>query len=351
MGSGPTPDRFLLGLAVLNLLSDAAEPQPLVCVVDDEQWLDRASAQVLGFVARRLVAESVGMVFAARDPSSDIAGLSELTVEGLPEADARALLDSALTGPLDTRVRDQILAETHGNPLALLELPRGLTPQELAGGFGLPSVMRLSGGIEESFRRRVEALPDQTRRLLLIAAAEPVGDPALVWRAAARLGIGAEAAAPAAEAGLIEFGTRVRFRHPLVRSVVYGSALPQERQAGARGSGRGHRSAARSRSTRLASGPCRGWAGRGRRRGAGAIGGPSASAWRPGRGGGIPRARHHVDARPDAPGRAGAGRRVGQTYRPARSTRCGTCCPSRRLERSLTCSKLVSTCLELTSRS
>ncbi len=231
MGSGPTPDRFLLGLAVLNLLSDAAEPQPLICVVDDEHWLDRASAQVLGFVARRLVAESVGMVFAARDPSSDIAGLPELTVEGLPEADARALLDSALTGPLDTRVRDQILAETHGNPLALLELPRGLTPQELAGGFGLPSLTRLSGGIKENFRRRVEALPEQTRSLLLVAAAEPVGDPTLVWRAAARLGIGTEAAAPAVAASLIEFGTRVRFRHPLVRSVVYGSALPQERQA------------------------------------------------------------------------------------------------------------------------
>ena len=141
MGPGPAPDRFLVGLAVLNLLSDAAELQPLLCVVDDEQWLDRASAQVLGFVARRLVAESVGMVFAARVPSSDIAGLPDLIVEGLPEADARALLDSALTGPLDTRVREQILAETHGNPLALLELPRGLTPQQLAGGFGLLDAM------------------------------------------------------------------------------------------------------------------------------------------------------------------------------------------------------------------
>jgi DNA-binding CsgD family transcriptional regulator len=231
MGSGPVPDRFLVGLAVLNLLSDAAEPRPLIGVIDDEQWLDRASAQVLGFVARRLVAESVGMVFAARVPSSDIAGLPDLTVEGLPEADARALLDSALTGPLDTRVRAQILAETHGNPLALLELPRGLTPQQLAGGFGLPSAVQLSGGIEENFRRRVEALPDRTRSLLLIAAAEPVGDPALVWRAAAGLGIGAEAAAPAVEANLIEFDTRVRFRHPLVRSVVYGAASPQERQA------------------------------------------------------------------------------------------------------------------------
>ena len=170
------------------------------------------------------------MVFAARVPSSDLEGLPDLVVGRLGEADARALLDSALTGPLDTRVRDQILAETQGNPLALLELPRGLTPQELAGGFGLPGAVRLSGGIEENFRRRVDVLPDQTRRLLLIAAAEPVGDPALVWGAAARLGIGAEAAAPATEAGLVEFGMRVRFRHPLVRSVVYGSALPQERQ-------------------------------------------------------------------------------------------------------------------------
>ncbi|MDT5163106.1 MAG: hypothetical protein QOC90_3416, partial [Mycobacterium sp.] len=230
MGPGPPPDRFLVGLAVLNLLSDAAEQQPLLCVVDDEQWLDRASAQVLGFVARRLVAESVGMVFAARVPSTDIAGLSDVTVEGLPEADARALLDSALTGPLDTRVRDQILAETHGNPLALLELPRGLTPQQLAGGFGLPGAMRFSGGVEANFRRRFDDLPVQTRRLLLIAAAEPIGDQGLVWRAAAKLGVGAEAAAPATEAGLVEFGTRVRFRHPLVRSTVYGSALARERQ-------------------------------------------------------------------------------------------------------------------------
>ena len=230
MSPGPAPDGFLVGLAVLSLLSDAAERQPLVCLVDDEQWLDRASAQILGFVARRLGAESVGLVFAVRLPSSELAGLAELRVEGLQEADARALLDAALTGPLDTRVRDQILAETQGNPLALLELPRGLTPQELAGGFGLPNIVRLSGGIEANFRRQVEVLPDQTRRLLLIAAAEPVGDAALVWRAAARLGIGAEAAAPAMEAGLVEFGVRVRFRHPVVRAAVYGSAPPQEQQ-------------------------------------------------------------------------------------------------------------------------
>src|SRR4029077_16311974 len=145
-------------------------------------------------------------------PGSELAGLGGLRVEGLPEADARALLDSALPGPLDTRVRDRILAETQGNPLALLGLPRGLNPHELAGGFGLPGAVRLSGGIEESFRRRVDVLPEQTRRLLLIAAAEPLGDPALVWGAAARLGISGDATAPAVEAGLVEFGMRVRFR-------------------------------------------------------------------------------------------------------------------------------------------
>jgi DNA-binding CsgD family transcriptional regulator len=230
MSSGPVPDRFLVGLGVLSLLSEVAEERPLVCVVDDEQWVDRASAQVLGFVARRLVAESVGMVFAVRIPSSELAGLAELRIEGLQEADAQAILDSVLTGPLDTRVRDQILAETHGNPLALLELPRGLIAQQMAGRFELPGAVRLSGGIEENFRRRVDVLPDQTRRLLLIAAAQSVGDPAVVWGAAARLGIGAEASAPATEAGLIEFGMRVQFRHPLVRSAVYGSAHPKERQ-------------------------------------------------------------------------------------------------------------------------
>jgi hypothetical protein len=177
-----------------------------------------------------LVAESVGLVFAVRIPSSELAGLRELRVEGLREADARALLDAALTGPLDTRVRDQIVAETHGNPLALLELPRGLTTQQLAGGFGIPGAVELSGGIDESFRQRVQVLPDETRRLLLIAAAEPVGDPALVWRAAARLGIGLQAAAPAVEVSLVEFDTRVRFRHPIVRSVVYGSASPRARE-------------------------------------------------------------------------------------------------------------------------
>jgi DNA-binding CsgD family transcriptional regulator len=224
LSAGPAPDRFLIGLAALGLLSEMAGDRPLVCIVDDEQWLDSASAQVLAFVARRLGAESVGLVFGARVPTGDLAGLPELVMGGLREDDARALLDSALTGPLDARVRDQIVAEARGNPLALLELPRGWTAAELAGGFGLPGAIPLAGRIEESFRRQLGALPAQPRRLLQLAAAEPTGDPVLVWRAAGRLGIGAEAAGPAVDAGLAEFGVRVRFRHPLVRSAAYRSA-------------------------------------------------------------------------------------------------------------------------------
>jgi DNA-binding CsgD family transcriptional regulator len=227
---GAAPDRLFVALAALSLLSDVAEERPLICVVDDAQWFDRASAQVLAFVARRLEAESVGLVFAARGTSDELAGLPELVVEGLREGDARALLDSVLTGPLDARVRDQIVSETRGNPLALLELLRGYTPADLAGGFGLPGGVPLSKSIEESFRRRLDALPTETRRLLQLAAADPVGEPLLVWRAAERLGIQAEAATPAAEAGLLEFGARVRFRHPLVRSAAYRSASLQERQ-------------------------------------------------------------------------------------------------------------------------
>jgi AAA ATPase-like protein len=230
LGPGSAPDRFLVGLAVLGLLSEVAEERPLVCVVDDEQWLDRASAQILGFVARRLVAESVALVFAARVPSDEVAGLLELVVEGLGEGDARGLLEGVLTGPLDVRVRDQLVSEARGNPLALLELPRGVTPAELAGGFGLPGAVPLAGRIEASFRRRLDALPADTRVLLLVAAADPVGDPLLVWRAAGRLGIGTDAAMPAAEAGLLEVGARVRFRHPLVRSAAYRSASVQQRQ-------------------------------------------------------------------------------------------------------------------------
>jgi DNA-binding CsgD family transcriptional regulator len=230
LSAGPAPDRFLVGLAVLSLLSEVAGERPLVCLVDDQQWLDHASAQILAFVARRLETESLGLVFAARVLGSELAGLPELMVGGLREGDARALLDSVLTGPLDERVRAQIVAETGGNPLALLELVRGVTPAELAGGLGLPGSAPISGQIEEAFRRRIDALPAQTRRLLLVAAADPTGDPGLVWRAAGRLGIPAEAATPAAEADLVEFGAWVRFRHPLVRSAAYRSAALQDRQ-------------------------------------------------------------------------------------------------------------------------
>jgi DNA-binding CsgD family transcriptional regulator len=230
MSAGPAPDRFLIGLAVLSLLSELAEEQPLVCLVDDGQWLDHASAQVLAFVARRLGAESVGLVFAARAPGSELTGLPELAVRGLPEADARTLLNSVLPGPIDGPVRDQIVAETRGNPLALLELPRGLTVAELAGGFGLPGAIPLAGSIEESFQRRVGALPRQTRRLLLLAAADPTGDPALVWRAAGRLGIGAGAAGPAEADRLLTVAAQVIFRHPLVRSAVYHAAPARDRR-------------------------------------------------------------------------------------------------------------------------
>ena len=231
LAAGPPPDRFLVGLAVLSLLSEVAGEQPLICLIDDEQWLDHASAQALGFVARRLGADPVGLVFAAREPGAALAGLPELKVEGLREDDARALLDSALAGPLDDQVRDRIVAETEGNPLALLELPRGLTPAELAGGFGLPGAVPLSERIAESFRWQLEALPAHSRRLLLLAAAEPYGDLPLVWRAAERLGIPVQAAAPAVDAGLVEFGARVRFRHPLLRSASYRAATAADRQA------------------------------------------------------------------------------------------------------------------------
>src|SRR5215472_12903339 len=230
ISAGPAPNRFFIGLAVLDLLSAVAEERPLVCLVDDEQWLDRASPQGLGFVSRRLAAEPVGLVFAAREPGEELAGLPQMTVQGLRERDARALLDSVLTGPVDARVRDRIIAETRGNPLALLELPWGLTPDQLAGGFGLPGEMPLSGRIVESFRRQLGALPAQTRQLLLVAAADPSGDPLLVWRAAAKLGIPAQAATPAVEAGLVEFGARVRFRHPLARLAACRSASLQDRQ-------------------------------------------------------------------------------------------------------------------------
>jgi DNA-binding CsgD family transcriptional regulator len=220
--SGTPPDRLFVGLAVLGLLSEAAAERPLVCVVDDAQWLDRESAHALAFAARRLRAESVAVVAAVREPADDerLAEFQQLRVEGLADADARTLLASALHGPIDERVRERILAETRGNPLALLELPRGMTPAELAGGFALPEAIPLAGRIEQGFMRRLESLPADSRRLLLAAAVEPVGDVTLLWRAAERLGLAPGAVAAPEAAGLIEFGARVRFRHPLVRSAV-----------------------------------------------------------------------------------------------------------------------------------
>lgn len=233
LGAGKAADRFLVGLAVLSLLSGAAEERPFVCLVDDAQWLDRVSAQVLAFVARRLLAESIALVFALREPGDprELAGLPERRVGGLNDADARALLDSVIPGRLDGRVRDRIVAETRGNPLALLELSRGSTADGLAGGFALPGTGPLAGHLEDTFLRRVRSLPGQTQRLLLLAAAEPLGDAVLVQRAAKQLGIATGAKLAAEEEGLIEFGARVRFRHPLVRSAAYRAGNGADRRA------------------------------------------------------------------------------------------------------------------------
>jgi len=230
---GAQPDRFLVGLAVLSLLSDTAEERPLLCLIDDAQWLDRSSAQVLTFVARRLQAESVVLLFAEREPGEldQLAGLPDLPLPALPDDCAREVLASAISGPLDDRVRDRILAEARGNPLALMELPHELPPVKLAGGFGLPGALPLPGRIEASFRRRVQQFPAATQRLLLVAAAEPTGEPALLWRAAGMLGIPAEAVGPAEADGLLELSAQVAFRHSLLRSAVYRAAAAEERQS------------------------------------------------------------------------------------------------------------------------
>jgi len=228
--SGSAPDRFLVGLACLNLLAEVAEESPLLCLVDDLQWLDQASGQILAFVARRLVAERVALVLAVRDPTDrDVRpfdGLPVLRLGGLADSDARTLLTAAVPTPLDDEVRERVVAEARGNPLALLELPRGAQPAQLAGGFGLPDAVSVPRRIEDFYARRSASLPAQTQLLLLIAAAEPTGDVALLWRAAAHLAVPREAAAAAQAAGLLEIDTRVRFRHPLVRSAVYRAADP-----------------------------------------------------------------------------------------------------------------------------
>jgi DNA-binding CsgD family transcriptional regulator len=233
LNAGAQPDRFLVGLAVLSLLSDTAEERPLLCLIDDAQWLDRSSAQVLAFVARRLHAESVVLLFAEREPGEldQLTGLPDLPLAGLPDDCARELLALAINGPLDDRVRDRILAEARGNPLALIELPHELPSVRLAGGFGLPGALPLPGRIEASFRRRVQQLPGPTQRLLLVAAAEPTGEPALLWRAAGILGIPAEAVGPAEADGLLVLGAQVTFRHPLLRSAIYRTAAADERHS------------------------------------------------------------------------------------------------------------------------
>ncbi len=233
LAPGHPPDRFLVGLAVLSLMAAAAESRPLLVLVDDAQWLDRASVETLAFVARRLQAEPVALVFGVRDPTNqpELDGLPALQVGGLGDNAAHALLTTVLPGRIDQRVRDRIVAESRGVPLALLELPRGLSQVELAGGFRTPEAGAVVSRIERSYRRRLAQVPAQTRLLLLIAAAEPVGQVPLLWRAASRLGIGAEAAAPAVADGLVEIDARVRFAHPLLRSVVYREADVAERRA------------------------------------------------------------------------------------------------------------------------
>lgn len=231
---GPAPDMFLVGLATLNLLAEVAEETPLLCLVDDGQWLDQASAQILAFVARRMAAERVALVVALRDPTdSDVrpfAGLPEMRLNGLAETDARTLLAAGFPTPLDDEVRERIIAEARGNPLALLELPRGAQQARLAGGFELPDVVSVPRRIEDFYGRRSGSLPAQTQLLLLVAAGDPTGEVPLLWRAIAHLGVPREAAAPAEATGLLEIDTRVRFRHPLVRSAVYRAAPTSDKR-------------------------------------------------------------------------------------------------------------------------
>ena len=235
---GGPPDRLLVGLAVLNLLAAKAEEQrPLLCVVDDAHWLDRESAQVLAFAARRIEADPIGLVFAIREPHAELAGFQQLVVEPLEADDARSLLEEVVHGRLDERVRDRIVADTHGNPLALVEWPLSLTANELAGGFGRPAEQVMAGSLEDLFGLRLADLPRKTQRFLTLAAAEPTGDPIVVWRAAAILGVEPEDATPAVDAGLIELGVRLTFRHPLVRSAAYGSASVEDRQVAHRALG------------------------------------------------------------------------------------------------------------------
>ena len=230
---GSAPDRFLVGLAVLNLLAEVAEEAPLLCLIDDVQWLDEVSAQVLTFVARRIAAERIVLVFALRDPTDrdllPFDGIPVVCLGGLDEPDARALLAGSVHGPLDDGTCDRVITEARGNPLALLELA-GSTSAAWVGGFELPDVRDTTHRIEDTFRRRADSLPAPTQLLLLTAAVDPTGDVTLFRRAAAQLGIAYESAAPAEAAGLLEIDGRVQFRHPLVRSAVLRAAAPLDRR-------------------------------------------------------------------------------------------------------------------------
>ena len=232
LAAGPAADRFVVGLAALSLLAENAAARPLVCLVDDAQWLDEASCQVLGFVARRLLAESVLLLFGVREAADEqmFPGLPALTVEGVTDEDARALLTAAVPGHLDERVCDRIVAETRGNPLGLLELARGLNQAELAGGFAGPPTASLPGRLQDHYLQRVRALPEPTQRLMLLAAADPTGDATLLWRAAPTLSLGHDAAAAADAEELLQIGSQVRFRHPLVRSAAYAAGSPEDRR-------------------------------------------------------------------------------------------------------------------------
>jgi DNA-binding CsgD family transcriptional regulator len=227
---GPVPDRFLVGLGVLALFAESSADRPLLCVVDDAQWVDRASLQILAFAARRLGAESIAMLFGSRRASGELTHLPELALAGLSPEESETLIETVLVTGLEPRVRAQLVAEIEGNPLALVEIPKDLSDPRAAGGYGLPGAVKLPSSVEEMFARRIRALPERSRQLLLIAAADPTGDPVLMWRAAERVGIPATAAAPAIESGLVEFGLRVRFRHPLARSAAYQAASPAERR-------------------------------------------------------------------------------------------------------------------------
>ncbi len=314
ISSGDAPDRFLVAVAVLNLLAATAEKRPLLCLVDDAQWLDAASVQALGFVARRLLAEPVAMIFSLREPTTTRAldGLPQLSLEGLDEPDARALLSRAVPGRLDDRVRDRIIAETGGNPLALVELSQRMSPAERAGGFAPPAAGDLPSQLEEEYLRRVAGLPEATQRLMLLAAAEPLGDAALLWRAAERLSTDPGALAPATEAGLLEIDDRVRFSPPAGALSGLRSRVTRRTTARARRAGGGERSRARRRPPRLAPRTRGRRTGRSRGRRPRALRRTSAESRRPRGRSGAPRAGDGADPRPDAPGRARAGRGGGE---------------------------------------